>query len=432
MTTRRSSQLAIAYSPAFLRQPDWDVPIPASNLSRAFPASSRNYLDVQETNEEIFDCTGEDLLIEILTGRLARLTVDFDVDPRILAGLMAFAYGTAAAPSGGTNEVHTETVTATGGTRRLRVQIGANVQTTTDLAHDADAGAIQVALNDLSNLSDGDIVVTGTGPFIYTGAGGLAGASFSISAVTSLLTGGTSTFNLTTGAVGPTHQINRLALYALPLLTLYVGFRGSDKQPVVFKNVVTNSIRVRSAARQRVTASVEFIGSADLAPASGFVMPACQDILPVRFGDSLLSLDGTDYTALMRDFEYYYSNDVLTGDHPFTGTGIDATRLERADRRPSSLNLGVLGEPGDPLFALAKAKTVMAMLLRIGPVGNSVICHVPNGALKLDSPQIRFEGEANESNLRLVGQPRKISGNGMTPTNIVAQTSQPTAYLTSA
>lgn len=123
MSQRRASSLAIAYSPVWKKQSAWDVPLVGSDLTRAFPATSRNYLDLDQTTEDIDDCTGEDFLFELLLGQFARLNVDFDLDPDVFAGLVAFAYGVAAAPSGGTDEVQTETVTATGGTRTSQYKL---------------------------------------------------------------------------------------------------------------------------------------------------------------------------------------------------------------------------------------------------------------------------------------------------------------------
>jgi hypothetical protein len=139
--------------------------------------------------------------------------------------------------------------------------------------------------------------------------------------------------------------------------------------------------------------------------------------------------------GLVRDWEYYYQNDVLTGPHAFTGQGIDITRLERADRRPSGLNMGLLGEPGDTLYEQAKAtipRTVLPQSLRVGPAGNNVLFSIPQGILKLDSPSIRHEGEANESHMRLIGRPKIVPGNSNTPTNVTATTPQTSAYLIAA
>lgn len=427
---RRSSQLTIAFAPTWHRQPGWDQPLNASFLTAAFPATSRNYISLDETNEDIFDCTEEDFLLELLTNRVGRLTIDMDVDPDILAGMAAFAYGVAAAPTGGTNEVQTETITATGGQLLYTVQVGTDAQTTSPVAYNANAAARQAALEALSNVAPGDIVVAGAGPYTYTFGNNLGNQDVNMVAVnTYLATGGTSSFVETTPGVGRTHAISRITGYTLPLMTLYLGYRGSDKQPVIFKNVVVDSIRVRSTSGNRVTATFTLIGSADLVQAVGFTMPACLDIIPIRFGDCQMNIGGVDYIAQNqgREFEYYYQNDVAP---KFDGAGVDVTRLERADRRPSGFNLWVLGEPGDSLFNLAKAKTTLPVSVRCGLAGRHVLFSAPQGLVKLTPDQIRHGGDPPESEIAMIVRPKKVSGNTTTPTNVTAVSKQATAFLT--
>jgi hypothetical protein len=422
MAQRRASQLAIGYSPNWLRQSAWDVPVDQTELTRAFPATSRNYFDINTTIEDIDDCTGEDLLLELVTAEEARLNIDFDVDPDILAGIAAFAYGVAAAPTGGTSEVQLETITATGGTRTLTVQIGANAQTTPALAYNATEATIQAALDALSNVGAGDIVVDDTDPdaIVYTFASALATQDVNVISVnTYFLTGGTSVFSTTTPGIGKTHAITRLTSYALPLMTLYLGFRGSSEQPYIFKNVVVNSFRVRAASREKVTCSVELIGSADLVQATGYTMPECQDIVPIRFGDCQVSVGGVDFVAsnIAREFEYYFQNDVTP---KFDGSAIYATRHERADKRPSQLSMFILGEPGDGIWDLAKARTFLDAFIRCGPAGRHVKFNAPGAIFKLAPTPIRFGGDPPESELALISRPKKTIGLASTPTNVTA------------
>jgi hypothetical protein len=542
MTQRRASQLTIAYDPEWKRQSGWNSPIPGSELTRAFPATSRNYIQLDETVEDIVDCTGEDLLMELLTGGFARLNIDFDLDPDIFAGVAAFAYGSAAAPTGGTSEVQTETVTALSGTRRLTIMTGANSQTTDELAYNAtdttiqtalealsnvgagdiivtnpgaanevqtetidgdvdggtrtlsvegqetapiawnaDAATIQAALEALSNVAPGDITVAGAGPYTYTfggtmarsnralivvnpaglTAGGGAPAAPPASAIVQTTPGsagtlvytfasnfanrnvntiGIDTFGLvdgtasivtTTPGVGLTHGISRITGYSLPLMTLYLGYRGSDKQPVIFKNVVVNSFRVRSANRERVTVNVELIGSAHLEQAVGFTMPECQDLIPIRFGECKMLINGVDYIAEEkgREFEYYYQNDVTPR---FDGAGVYSTRHERADVRPSGLNFWILGEPYDDLFNMALLRNKYPMALQLGPDGRNVLCEAPQAIVKMTPDQIRHGGDPPESEIEIVGRPTKVSGDAPTPSTITATVAQTTAFLTSA
>lgn len=116
--------------------------------------------------------------------------------------------------SGGTNEVQTETVTATGGTRTITVinPITGVSRTTAAIAYNANAAAIQAALELLDNVDAGDIVVTGTGPYVYTFSGtNFAGQNISplVLGVGSL-TGGSSTMAQTTGGVDNLTKVGRL------------------------------------------------------------------------------------------------------------------------------------------------------------------------------------------------------------------------------
>lgn len=77
--------------------------------------------------------------------------------------------------AGGTNEVQTLTFDGDidGGT--YTIKFGA--YTTEPLAWNANAATIEDALDALPNLDDGDVEVTGTGPFVFTFGGNYAGAN---------------------------------------------------------------------------------------------------------------------------------------------------------------------------------------------------------------------------------------------------------------
>lgn len=429
---KRMSLLTIAYNPAWKRQSAWDTPLVNADITKSFPATSRNYIELDDDTEDVYDCTNEDFLFETLVGRRARLTIDFDFDPDLGAGLEAFAKGAAGAPSGGTNEVQSEAMTGTGGSRALIVQTGADQQQTSALAFDADAAAIQAALEALSNVAPGDIVVSGAGPFVYTFGGALGKQDVNqIVSESHLLTGGTSVITTTTPGVGLLHKINRIVAYTLPLMTLYIGFRGSSFQPVIFKNIVVDSIRVRASSRGKVTATVVLVGSAELNEATGFTMPACQDLIPIRFGDCQMIIGGYDYIAnnLGREFEYYYQNDVSP---IFDGAGLYATRHERADRRPCGFNFFMLGEPGDVLHTLAKNRTSLDASLRLGPTGRNLKIIVTAGLVKLAPQQIRGGGDPSEAELAIIVRPKKVSGNSDTPMYSTANIGLATTLLTSA
>jgi hypothetical protein len=91
-----------------------------------------------------------------------------------------------------TNEVQTATITGapTGGTFTLTY----SGQTTAAIAFNATAATVQAALEALSNLAPGDVVVTGNagGPYTLTFGGTLLGDNVASLTATASLTGGTS------------------------------------------------------------------------------------------------------------------------------------------------------------------------------------------------------------------------------------------------
>lgn len=92
------------------------------------------------------------------------------------------------AGSGGVNEVQSlRLYSATGGTYTLTF----NGQTTSSLAYNADASAIDTALEALSNIGSGDVTVTGTNPFTITFGGALASQNVGQITATSSLTSST-------------------------------------------------------------------------------------------------------------------------------------------------------------------------------------------------------------------------------------------------
>lgn len=103
------------------------------------------------------------------------------------------------AMTAGPSDVQTLTITATGGTYVLRFR-GAP---TTALAQNANASAIQTALRALPTVGAGNITVTGTGPFVITGAGTLAGQLLDLIEVegAALTGGGASIVHTTPGGM---------------------------------------------------------------------------------------------------------------------------------------------------------------------------------------------------------------------------------------
>lgn len=135
--------------------------------------------------------------------------------PLIDLGAKAGSSNPVVAEYPGTNEVQTLTITATGGTYTLSF----GGQTTTAIAYNANAAAIQAALAALSTLSgSGDVVVAGAGPFTITFGGRYAGINTAaVTVATGSLTGGTATIATTTpgGTGAGTGRTGLTDLYAV-------------------------------------------------------------------------------------------------------------------------------------------------------------------------------------------------------------------------
>lgn len=92
--------------------------------------------------------------------------------------------------TGQANEVQELTIDATGGT--FTISLGS--EETGDIAFDADATAIQTAIEGLAQIGTGNVAVTGSGPFTITFQGDRANLAFPLltTDATSLTGGGTS------------------------------------------------------------------------------------------------------------------------------------------------------------------------------------------------------------------------------------------------
>lgn len=161
---------------------------------------------------------GEDFVIEL--GGIVEVA-----DAKIVGGIAAVNDGTpvwirgsdnmiepSASAAEGADEVQTVTVSGspTGGTYTLTF----DGETTDPIAFNADAAAIQSALENLDSVEPGDVAVTGTGPFTVTFGGEYADVNVAqMTADGSGLTGGSSpavAVATTTSGAGGTYKFGRV------------------------------------------------------------------------------------------------------------------------------------------------------------------------------------------------------------------------------
>jgi hypothetical protein len=105
----------------------------------------------------------------------------------------------------GANSSYSLAVTATGGTMTFGVSVdGEAAEDTAAVAFNANAAAQLAAIQALANVGAGDITVTGTGPFVHTFGGDLAGHVVVITVNAGSLTGGSAVFTpVSQGSLSP-------------------------------------------------------------------------------------------------------------------------------------------------------------------------------------------------------------------------------------
>lgn len=97
MSSPRRSQLRIAYPGGFETQSDFGVANWLANgtIDALFNlvAGSEPRLEYVTKEDEIFTCTGQDILDELLLARSIRITMDIEIDVETLRGLLGWGFG---------------------------------------------------------------------------------------------------------------------------------------------------------------------------------------------------------------------------------------------------------------------------------------------------------------------------------------------------
>jgi len=102
MSIFRNVEQVITYSPTGKRQSAIGTGLTGADLTEAVPIqlADRKHFRIDKTTEEIYSCSGEDLIDLLLTGRIGQLPIAFDLTPRVATVFIAYALGVAAPPSG--------------------------------------------------------------------------------------------------------------------------------------------------------------------------------------------------------------------------------------------------------------------------------------------------------------------------------------------
>lgn len=428
----RGNKLALLMSGVGKKQTDKDTPLALADLDTRINVTSRNYVNTEKTIEEIFDCISEDLVGKEVTRIIRRLPIEGEFVGRIAAVLAGYAYGVAASPTGATvNEVHTLEVDGTGGSFTYELVYDGMTRITTIPVAGLTAAKLKYKIEELDNVGFGNTTVTGPVADVYTitFVGKRAAADIPLPTVDDTnVTGGGATVTPLSTATGDqrVHNITELppTLYQPPYTTLGVAFEDETGSERIMVGATLNNLRFTAPANNgKITFAADVI-SRDLLTAEGLVIPSCVVYRPARTADCLFTHNAVDYTDILREFEFQYNNNILTGDTAYTGRSVKPSRLERANRRTRQLTFGLLGGITNDMYLEAEtnpeADVKRASSLRIGPQGESLTVSIPNGLTELNTGGgLSFEGESEEAVDRFITTPTK-QGSTL-PTNIAAR-----------
>lgn len=394
-------RLAITFSGLFLTQPDFESPLSAAQINTRHPQSEPTFPSRIVNREQVRSCSGEFIIQQKITSRLMRLRFAFDCDAYLAAGWLGLAMSAITAPSGTrANEVQTITPSAapSAGTWNVAFDFE-GITDNVDIAWNATAAQIQEALESLSSIGKGNVLVTGTlaSTVVVTFQGALA--AFNVPMLTlddTGLTGATLAIAQTTAGVPKISNIAMTTSQQTKITSIIVGFEGDTTPPDRYKSVCVNEVIIRGSLRGKVSVELDVYASLDTDSMIGYTMPACVDQDPIYTKDCRLQLDSGFSVRNIREFTYTYSNNIYVNDDPFPYDGIDVFRLEHGDR-VVTLNWSEYGSKGDANYDSAENEETKNTKLIIGPPTNRLIAEMPKLNLALDDTVITFAGEASRS-----------------------------------
>jgi hypothetical protein len=407
----RDRKLVVATNADFKRQLAFGNSMPQSDLNFRHPQTTPAFPGRTVTRDSVRDCTGEYLIKEEITSRLARLTVTFDADARTLAGWLAEGMGVSGSISG-SQTAQVWTITPTGsisdGYWTIAMTFEGVYDISQPIAWNATAAQIKEAMEDMKVVKKGQVSVSGTlaTTVVITGTGKWAAGAISNFDVedADLIGGGTLAVVITTPGTTKLLTISRTNLSQTPVISAIVGFEGDTTDPRLYQDLAVNSVTINGALRGKVTVTVELVGSAKTIAAVGYVMPTCVNKDPVFTKDCRVKINGVFIASELRDFTYTFSNNVFVGDDPFPYDDIDVVRLEHGDRT-SSFTLNFFGSPGDTNYDLAEDEENAEVQLLVGAPVNRTTVIAPKTNLRLSDTPITFAGEANRSSYTITGTP---------------------------
>lgn len=421
-TAYSNRKLVVAFSSAFMAQSAHDVAIATANINARHPMTTPAFHAIVPFREETRDCSGENVVIEQITGKIARFTLTFDATAKLLAGWFAYLQGVAAAPTG-TPAAEVQTIAlggATGGTASFNLDFeglatpGPTVPTTAALT----AAELQLALEAIRAIKPGNVAVTGAagGPFTVTFQGELANANLPLLSVDDDSTGGTGVIvSASANGANKLHAITRTTTERPPEFSLIEGFEGETNGTKKYRNLVLNDWTFSAPRRGKATLTITAFGDPTPEVLTGYAMPACVTQAPVKTKDVRVKVGSDWITDDLREISYTESNNLDVSADALKFDDIGPDQLERGDRT-ASVTILSLGSPTSDMYEFAEDEdnAFAAFQLAIGRPGERLTIYAPNTQFRLDDGLVEFVGTRNKSAFRLLGRPSPDGSNVLT------------------
>lgn len=411
-------KLALVFSPAFMTQPAFDTAIATGNLTARHPMATPTFHSNINFRQENRDCNGEYILIEKLTGKIARFTIGFDCTAKIAAGWYATLRGVSASPTG-TPADETQTISlggATAGGYKLRLDFEGLIGTTGVIAFDAVNAVIQAALEAIRPIKAGNVAITGTTTKTATFQNTLAKANIPLmTVVDDTTTGGTGVVvSAGTNGTNKLHAITGMDGEQPVNFSVIEGFDGDTGGVKKYKNLVMGDWTVTATRRGKGSVTIVAFGDPNGEVLTGFSIPACANQSPIMAGDCRVKIGSDWITGDLRDFTWTESNNIDVSEDALKFDDMTVDQLERGDRTASFTSL-ILGSPTSALYTLAENENTAfaALQLAIGQPGERLTLYGPNTQFRLDDTPVEFVGGRNKSAFRITGRPSPESGTGI-------------------
>jgi hypothetical protein len=288
--TLSNRKLAVIRSADFKVQSAYGTPILVADLNHWQPQTNPAGHGIIPFREQIRDCGGENVIIEQLTGKIARFTITFNPTAKALAGFYAYLQGVAAAPTGSVvNEVQTLDFNgATAGGFKASLDWEGIVGTSPVIHYNDTNAEIQSKLEQIRNVKSGNIVVAGTDPKTLTFQNGRGGANVPLLTVVSdTTTGGTGvTIAAGTNGSAKVHEITRTDDETPVLFSFIEGFKDDDHGFANrYQDLVLADFTITAPRRGTVSLTVVAYGDPTPELMEGYTIPTCVTELPLKTAD---------------------------------------------------------------------------------------------------------------------------------------------------